>query len=164
MGFVACFLLYSYTRRFSQLRFSSEMGVVLSRFPLRRGGRPRSTLLRPCPGFIALCSLSSRIGFSSVGSFVGPFRLPGWASCFPCRARCRYQPRRGRGVSRSHGVFALRYLYAPFFLAHFPIGFLLRLSRGGIRANRLTGYRGRVVSYGISRGTQLATPRGHETQ
>lgn len=78
-------------------------------------------------------------------SFVGPFRLSGWASRFPCRVRCRYQPRRGRGASRSHGVFSRSPLSAravfPSSISHlFPY-----CDRQGeaFKRIRLTGHRGR---------------------
>lgn len=49
-------------------------------------GHPRPPL-RSRHSLIALRSPSYRIGFSPIGPFVGPFRLPGWVSRFPCRAR-----------------------------------------------------------------------------
>lgn len=67
MGFVACFLLYPHTRRFSQLRFPSVWGVACPDPPLGCGVsflvplRHRSCLLPCVPS-------SARIGVSPVGS------------------------------------------------------------------------------------------------
>ena len=102
---------------------------------------PRSPASSSQPHRFSFSVVSYRL-FSSVGLLVGPFRLSGWASRFPCRARCRYQPRRGRGASRSHGVFALRYPYAPFLSAQFPHRFPITIIVGDVRVNRLTGHRG----------------------
>lgn len=59
---------------------------------------------------------------------------------FPLSCPLRHQPRRGESVSFT---WCFRYQHAPFFSAHFPICFPLRSSWGSIRANRLTGHRGR---------------------
>lgn len=89
-----------------------------------------------------------RLSVRSSARFVSPVGCP-----VSLVVPVRHQPRRGR-ASRSHGVFALPYPHAPFFPAQFSICFPLCSSRGDVRANRLTGHRGRVVSYGTSRGTQ----------
>lgn len=126
-------------RRFPQLRFPSEISVDCPGSSCGMTWTSSSPPLRSRHSLLVLRSQSVRIGFSLVGSSVGPSRLPGWASRFPCRARCRYQPRRGRGASRSQGVFALRYPYAPFLSARFPHLFPIAIVVGGVRANRLTG-------------------------
>ena len=73
--------------------------------------------LRSRPSLIALRSQSVRVGFSLVGSSVGPSRLPGWVSRFPLSSRLL--------VSFAWRGFVSSYPYAPFLpvsISHlFPI-------------------------------------------
>ena len=140
MGLVACFLFYSDTRRFPQLRSSSGRGRGLSQFPLRCGVVilvPLSCVLASVSSPCVPCRLvsASRSLIRLVSSVGRPV--------FSHRARASSASSGGRGVSRSHGVFALRYPHAPFFSAHFPICSPIAIVVGSIRANRLTGHRGR---------------------
>lgn len=90
-GVLPSLVLFSLTPFARSVPFSPAPFIVmvwrgLSRFPLRHGVAILAPL-RSRHSLIVLRSPSYRIGFSPIGPFVGPFRLPGWVSRFPCRAR-----------------------------------------------------------------------------
>lgn len=159
MGFVACFLLYSHTRRFPQLRFPSwRWALIVPVIVAAWCAHPRS----PASSLLSLPCVSRRLVSASRPSarLVSPVGRPVSPSCsLPLSASS------GDGVSRSHGVFALRYPYAPFLSAQFPICFPSRSLKGSVRANRLTEHRGhRPFHMGHRRNANGATPGEHEAQ
>lgn len=149
-------------RRFPQLRFPSEVSVDC--LGSSCGMAWPSSSLVPC--VLAPASLScvpSRSVSASRSSarlsvrLVSPVRRP----VFRYRLVC---------LSRSHGVVSsLPIRTRRFPQLNFPSVPLLRSSRGGVRANRLTGHRGRRPFHMGHRGNAIGernrgTPTRHETQ
>ena len=140
-------------RRFPKLRFLSEISVDC---PGSSCGMawPSSSPLRSRPSLIALRSRRLASASRSSVRFVSPVGRP----VFSHRARASSASSGFSFTWRFRSSLSIRAV----FLSSIFHRLLITIVVVGIRANRLTGHRVRVVSYGTSMGTQLATPTRQE--